>query len=239
MSVLTYVTPHGITVTRTASDASYEAGLADLLNSLDRKRGIYLSSGYEYPGRYSRWDIASLCPPLEIVGRGLQLEFRALNDRGRAILAMLRGVLADHPDWERFDGSPDALKGTLRPLDGLFSEEERSRQPSIFTILRALVREFRHPQDSRLALIGAFGYDLLFQFDPIRLKLPRDNVKDIHLFLCDDIWFMDRKKETVHRYQYEFAQADSSTVGLAGGGGGHRATARHRGRAHRVRPHAG
>ena len=27
--------------------------------------------------------------------------------------------------------------------------------------------------DSRLALVGAFGYDLLFQFDPIELKLPR------------------------------------------------------------------
>jgi anthranilate synthase len=66
-----------------------------------------------------------------------------------------------------------ALRGRLKPLPKLFPEEERSKQPSAFSILRALIGEFRSEQDSRLALVGAFGYDLLFQFDPIDLKLPR------------------------------------------------------------------
>ncbi len=61
---------------------------------------------------------------------------------------------------------------------------------------------------SRLALVGAFGYDLLFQFDPIELKLPRNGVKDLHLFLCDDIYFMDRKKEQIERFQYDFARGE-------------------------------
>ena len=34
---------------------------------------------------------------------------------------------------------------------------------------------------SRLALVGAFGYDLLFRFDPIELKLPRTGVNDLRL----------------------------------------------------------
>ena len=55
-----------------------------------------------------------------------------------------------------------------------------------------------------MALVGAFGYDLLFQFEPIEKKLPRDGHKDLHLFLCDDIWFMDRKKEQIERYRYDF-----------------------------------
>ena len=56
-----------------------------------------------------------------------------------------------------------------------------------------------------MALVGAFGFDLLFQFDPIQLRLPREGVKDLHLFLCDQIWFMDRKKEQIVRYDYDFA----------------------------------
>ena len=78
-----YTTPHGIEVTRTVSKASFRRGLKHLVRELDRHRGIYLSSGYEYPGRYSRWDIASTCPPLEIVAYDRLVEFRSLNQRGR------------------------------------------------------------------------------------------------------------------------------------------------------------
>ena len=103
----------------------------------------------------------------------------------------------------------------LKPLPALFPEEERSKQPSAFSILRALIDEFRGEEDPRLALVGAFGYDLLFQFEPIELKLPRDGHKDLHLFLCDDICFMDRKKEQIERYQYDFERDGLSTRGLA------------------------
>ena len=84
-----YTTPHGIEVTRTLSKADYQRGLQHLLRELDRHRGIYLSSGYEYPGRYSRWDIASVCPPLEIVAYDRRVEFRPLNERGEALNRIL------------------------------------------------------------------------------------------------------------------------------------------------------
>ena len=77
--------------------------------------------------------------------------------------------------------------GRLKPLPQLFPEEERSKQPSAFSILRTLIEEFRGEEDARLGLVGAFGYDLLFQFEPIEKKLPRSGHKDLHLFLCDDI----------------------------------------------------
>jgi anthranilate synthase len=210
-----YTTPHGIEVTRSASHGNYQKGLKHLLHDLDRHRGIYLSSGYEYPGRYSRWDIASTRPPLEIVSYDRRVEFRALNERGRRILDLLHPVLAPHPHWEEFSSVDGALIGRLKPLPALFPEEERSKQPSAFSILRALTNEFRGEEDSRLGLIGAFGYDLLFQFEPIEKKLPRHGHKDLHLFLCDDIWFMDRKKEKVERFRYEFARDGVSTTGLA------------------------
>jgi anthranilate synthase len=210
-----YTTPHGIQVTRSASKTNFRKGLQHLLSDLDQHRGIYLSSGYEYPGRYSRWDIASTCPPLEIVSYDRRVEFRPLNARGAAILRMFQGLLAPHPHWDEFGFEGDVLAGRLKPLPALFPEEERSKQPSAFSILRTLIEEFRGEEDSRLGLLGAFGYDLLFQFDPIQKKLPRAGHKDLHLFLCDDIWYMDRKKEQVERYQYEFECAGVGTRGLA------------------------
>jgi anthranilate synthase len=146
------------------------------------------------------------------------VEFRPLNARGTQILRMFHGLLAPHPHWENFGFEGAVLAGRLKPLPALFPEEERSKQPSAFSILRALVAEFSVEEDSRLGLVGAFGYDLLFQFEPIEKKLPRNGHKDLHLFLCDDIWYMDRMKETVERYQYEFEGAGASTRGLARGG---------------------
>ena len=215
MRQLRYTTRSGIGVTRTLSRIPYRRGLRSLLRELDRRRGIYLSSGYEYPERYSRWDVAALNPPLEIVARGREVEFRALNERGAALARMLGAVLAPHPHWERLEARPGALHGTLKPLPALFPEEERSKQPSVFSILRALVEEFRHAKDSRLVLAGAFGNHLMLQVDPIRLKQPRGEQRGPHLFVCDDNHLMDRKREVIERYQYEFSFEDYSTMGLA------------------------
>jgi anthranilate synthase len=217
MPQLRYTTPHGITVTRTTSKVPYARGLEKQLKQLDSKRGVYLSSGYEYPERYSRWDVASVAPPIEIIGRGRTLEIVALNERGRILNQLLEKVLENHPHWAAFHHESDRLFGELKPLSGAFSEEDRSKQPSPFSILRALIQEFRNHEDSRLVLAGAFGYDLLLQFDPIRQRLPRGEQKTLHLFLCDDIYFMDRKRETIDRYQYDFSGSDLSTAGLSRG----------------------
>jgi anthranilate synthase len=213
--LIRYTTPHGITVERHLSRANYARGLGFLLRDLDRHRGIYLSSGYEYPGRYSRWDIGSTRPPMEIVSRDREVSFRPLNARGEALIGMFESFLRGHPHWQEFGFRGASLEGVLKPMPALFPEEERSKQPSVFSILRAITDEFRNPQDSRLALIGLFGYDLLFQFEPIEKKLPREGSKDLHLFLCDDIYYADRKREQIDRYRYEFSQGDRTTAGLA------------------------
>ena len=104
----------------------------------------------------------------------------------------------------------------LKPLPALFSEEERSKQPSVFSILRALIEEFRDAEDCaaragrRVRLRSAV---------PVRSDraeaAARRRHKDLHLFLCDDIYFMDRKKEQIERYQYDFdARRASPRVGL-------------------------
>ncbi len=212
MRVFRYETPHGIAVSRSISKIPFKKGLRHILRELDAHRGVYLSSGYEYPGRDSGWEVAAVCPPLEVVSYDRRVEFRPLNRRGQTLLQMLLPVLSGHADWAQFGPEGGMLVGTLKPMPALFPEEERSKQPSVFTVLRALTREFRNEGDSTLGLIGAFGYDLLFQFEPIEKKLPRNGHKDLHLFLCDEIYLMDRKKETIERYRYEFESGELSTL---------------------------
>ena len=77
----TYSTPSGIAVTRTISNVSYSRGLKALLKKMDTQRGIYLSSGYEFPGRYSRWDVGAVAPPIEIIARGRDITIRPLSPR--------------------------------------------------------------------------------------------------------------------------------------------------------------
>ena len=214
MPQLRYQTPHGITVIRTETKLAFSRGLGHILKQLDSKRGAYFSSGYEYPERYSRWDVATIGPPIEIVGRGRNLAIHALNERGKMILRLFAPLLVGHDHWDCDLPTGDSLHLRLRPLAERFSEEERSKQPSPFSFIRFLIAEFRSEADPRLMLTGAFGYDLLLQFDPIRLRLPRHDQKTLHLFLCDDIYFMDRKKEVIEHYQYDFSGEAGSTAGL-------------------------
>ena len=73
-----------------------------------------------------------------------------------------------------------------------FTEEERSRVPSVFTVLRSIVACSSPELDASLGLYGAFGYDLCFQFDPIKFKLKRpDDQRDLVLFLPDEVLVVD------------------------------------------------
>ena len=214
MSEAQYKTPGGIAVTRHVSRVEFETGLQHLARELDVHRGIYLSSGYEYPGRYSRWDVAATKPPLEMVAWGRHVEFRPLNTRGQVLAQIFHQILRKHPAWLSCELKDGALVGELRAMASFFPEEKRSKQPSVFSILRALTEEFRGEPESRLTLIGAFGYDLLFQFEPIPQRLPRHAHKDLHLFLSDDIYYFDRKREIIERYEYDFTLGALTTAGL-------------------------
>jgi len=121
MPQLRYTTPHGITVIRDAKRLNFNRGLKHILKQLDTKHGVYLSSGYEYPERYSRWDFASVAPPLEIVGRDRKLLVRALNDRGQVLLKLLFPIVASHSHWETRLEESGSVVLNLKPLAERFS----------------------------------------------------------------------------------------------------------------------
>src|SRR5690606_4234237 len=124
------------------------------------------SSNYEYPGRYTRWDTAIIDPPLVITAQGRSMRIEALNGRGKAMLPAIARA-TDALDGATLTGHEGGrITYAIAEPEGSFPEEERSRAPSVFTVLRALVDLFRSDEDSNLGLYGAFGYDLAFQFDP-------------------------------------------------------------------------
>jgi anthranilate synthase len=84
----------------------------------------------------------------------------------------------------------------------------------VFTALRAIVAALGC-DDPHLGLYGAFGYDLAFQFEPVRLRMARPaGQHDLVLHLPDEIWVVDRRREEAIRYRYEFQVGDATTAGL-------------------------
>ena len=64
-----YVTAGGIAVTRWQDAVDAQAAIGELIEQLDTRRGVLLSSNYDYPGRYTRWDLGLRDPLLEISSR--------------------------------------------------------------------------------------------------------------------------------------------------------------------------
>lgn len=69
-----------------------------MVEALNQERGIFLSSGIEYPGRYTRWDIGFIRPPLEFVSRDRELRINALNERGSVLINLFADVLTADPN---------------------------------------------------------------------------------------------------------------------------------------------
>ena len=92
MDVTQFETGGGIRVTRTAAPFD-PALLAEMTQAVEARRGGVLSSGMEYPGRYSRWHMAYVDPAIELVARGRRVTATALNQRGLVLLPAVRAAM--------------------------------------------------------------------------------------------------------------------------------------------------
>jgi anthranilate synthase len=197
----------GVRVIRTATPFD-PVELSRIAATVDERRGGVMSSGMEYPGRYSRWVMAYADPCAEIIASGRRVTARALNDRGRVLLPVIRAAM------ERAGKLVDDDTVVIPEPGREFTEEERSRRPTVFSALREIAASFGC-EDPHLGLYGAFGYDLAFQFEPVRLRRERPaGQRDLVLHLPDEIWVLDRKREEAVRYAYEFEADGESTAGL-------------------------
>jgi anthranilate synthase len=211
-----YTTDGGIAVTRRRETIDAQAAIEELIDLLDTRRGVLLSSNYDYPGRYTRWDLGLVDPLLEVSSRERRLEVNALSDRGQVLIAPIVKAFEAMTELESLRSSAARIELSIKKPERRFAEEERSRQPSVFSAIRALVKLFSSTRDDQLGLYGAFGYDLTFQFESIRLKHARPaDQRDMVLYLPDNLVVVDRQKETAFRYRYEFQHAGESTQAAA------------------------
>jgi anthranilate synthase len=247
MDVTSYLTAGGVRVRRTAEPFDAD-GLDEITRQVQFRPGGVLSSGMEYPGRYSRWHMAYLDPPVQIEARGRLISATALNERGKILLPVIEAAMLRAPGATAPDGAAAATSGHVEVLitesAEVFTEEERSKRPTVFSALREIIAAFRpdagaapgESPDTHLGLYGAFGYDLAFQFEPVRQRLARGasarngsarngsarngsardgSDRDLVLHLPDQVWIVDRKRETATQFSYDFETPDGSTEGLA------------------------
>ncbi|HSX74074.1 MAG TPA: anthranilate synthase component I, partial [Shinella sp.] len=211
-----YETRGGVTVTRRRRAADYAHAISAYVDKLDERRGAVFSSNYEYPGRYTRWDTAVVDPPLAISSFGRSVWIEAYNARGEVLLAFIADRLAAVPELALGARTASRLDLDVKLPDRVFTEEERSKMPTVFTVLRAVTELFYSEEDSAIGLFGAFGYDLAFQFDAIDLKLKRpDDQRDMVLFLPDEILVVDHHAAKAWIDRYDFTKGDLTTIGQA------------------------
>lgn len=200
-----YLSAGGVRVQRSSMVLPYESAIAQLRDRLDNERGVLLSSSFEFPGRYNRWDVGFVNPPIAIIARGRQMEIEALNARGRILLPELARALAAEPAIAAKDFGDQFLRLQLSDAHLDLDEEQRSRQPSVFSILRAITRHFFSDKDVHLGLYGAFAYDLTFQFEAVQQRQQRDpTTRDLVLYLPDEIITVDHHAGLARRHCYEF-----------------------------------
>lgn len=211
------VTNSGIKITRQETILEAKNGIAFLIDYLETKRGMFLSSGTEYPGRYSRWETGFFDPPVEAIAYFDKVVFKPFNQRGSILIDIFKEILE-----EKNEGQYSLLKDNnklvaqINHSNKIFREEDRSKQPSVLTPIRTILNAFKLNEQDALGFYGAFGFDLLFQFEKIELINKRDEKQPIvRLFFPDRVYTYDRKKEEAFLYEYNFSYKNFSTEGIS------------------------
>ena len=215
-----YKTQGGIYVEYTQQTLEYKEGVTFLIERLDTQRGALFASSFEYPGRYTCWDIGFYNPPLVITCKQNFINLEALNQRGEVLLSFIYPLFISHNDFELCSQSATFLQLKIKiPNHSCFSEEERSRQPSVFSIIRIVLAFFKSDEEPYLGLYGAFGFDLIHQFESLELHQIRDNAqRDMVLYFPDELFVVNHRREEafVRRYNFQFQGKSTQSLSREG-----------------------
>lgn len=210
----TYVTRGKVVVITEVEDIEDPAtAVADLTERLDRCRGCLLSSSYEHPGRYAQWTLGFANPPVVFESWARRFRVKALNPRGIPFLSALFDAVSPLDAVVDCKRTGSYFEGYVKEAEGFFSEEERSKQHSVFSIIRALVHLFSSEEDSHLGLYGAFGYDLAFQFEKVVEHQTREpEQRDLVLFIPDELLVVNHQTGQSWRVKYDFVFGESGGI---------------------------
>ncbi|WP_424629538.1 anthranilate synthase component I [Bradyrhizobium sp. SYSU BS000235] len=209
-----YQTVRGLEVSRSVEHFTGGAALDRLIERLDSRRGVVLSSGTTVPGRYESFDLGFADPPLRLESVGTDFLIEPLNERGKVLLAFLAETL-NEPSAVITEKSAARLKGHIVRGDAPVNEDQRTRRASMMSLVRAIIASFSSNNDPLLGLFGAFAYDLVFQFEDLVQKRARDSdQRDIVLYVPDRLLAYDRATGRGVILSYEFGWKGQSTKDL-------------------------
>jgi len=210
-----FKTARGLDVSRAVETFSGGVALDKLIERLDSRRGVMLSSGTTVPGRYESFDLGFSDPPLKFESSGTDFTVEALNERGAVLIAFLAETL-NEPCATLTEKSATRIKGVVKRGDAPVDEDQRTRRASIMSVVRDIIAAFASPNDPLLGLFGAFAYDLVFQIEDLKQKRAREaDQRDIVLYIPDRILAYDRATGRGVILSYEFAWKGKSTKGLS------------------------
>src|SRR5450432_3252480 len=210
-----YLTRGGLAVTRVVEQFSGGAKqLDDLIDLLDRRRGVVLSSGTTVPGRYESFDLGFSDPPLQLETKGADFSLAALNPRGEVLIAFLGDALRE-PCVVVMERTATLLKGHILRGAAPVDEDQRTRRASVMSLVRDLVAALGANDDPLLGLFGAFAYDLVFQIEDLVQKRAREkDQRDIVLYVPDRLLAYDRATGRGVVLSYDFCWKGKSSEGL-------------------------
>src|SRR6266702_3744784 len=210
-----YRTHGGLGVSRSVEQfAGGASRLDDLIDLLDRRRGVVLSSGTTVPGRYESFDLGFSDPPLVLETNGANFALQALNGRGEVLIAFLGDVLRE-PCVVISEKSAARLAGHIIRGPAPVEEDQRTRRASVMSLVRDIIAAFTANDDPLLGLFGAFAYDLVFQIEDLVQKRTREaDQRDIVLYVPDRLLAYDRATGRGVVLSYDFAWKGKSTDGL-------------------------
>src|SRR3954454_23623066 len=165
-----YRTAGGLAVTRSVEQFSGGANrLDDLIELLDRRPGVVLSSGTTVPGRYESFDLGFADPPLVLETAGTKFSISALNPRGEILIAFIADVLRE-PCVIIDEKSATRLAGHIVRGEAPMEEDQRTRRASVMSLVRDLIAAFSANDDPLFGLYSPFAYDPVFQNEYIVKK---------------------------------------------------------------------
>jgi len=210
-----YRTHGGLEVSRSVEQFTGGASrLDDLIDLLDRRRGVVLSSGTTVPGRYESFDLGFSDPPLRLETTGPGFSLEALNARGEVLIAFLGDTLRE-PCVVITERNATRLAGHIVRGAAPVDEDQRTRRASVMSLVRDLVAALGANDDPLLGLFGAFAYDLVFQIEDLVQKRARENdQRDIVLYVPDRLLAYDRATGRGVVLSYDFSWKGKSSEGL-------------------------
>ena len=209
-----FVTRGGLSIRRQIELFSGGANRLDqLIDLLDRRRGVVLSSGTTVPGRYESFDLGFSDPPLMLETTGVDFTLTALNRRGEVLIAFLADTLRE-PCVVVTEKAAGRLAGHILRGPAPIEEDQRTRRASVMSLVRDIVAAFAATDDPLLGLYGAFAYDLVFQIEDLVQKRAREkDQRDIVLYVPDRLLAYDRATGRGVVISYDFAWKAKSTQG--------------------------